>query len=480
MPLTISKPNYIVYGPYTDFSVDLTGVANNGTQPSITATGPTGFVLRNGIYFNASAGTVTYSFNPGGTGTVTFTNPFDGTSASLQMVASSPVVSAVPVADPSFESSTNVATAPNKFTGTPSPSGWIFSTNGAGVATNGSAYGENNAPDGSNVGYIQGAGGTISQAVPNWPAGTYQASFQAAQRLNPVSNLDFQVLVDGTVVGTFQPSGPTFGPQATPNFTVTAGSHTITFKSLNTAGGDNTAFIDAVAIVAGSSLAVTGQIPQAGPPAPTSIALSGPASGVVGQAATFTISLDHPAGPGGVSVAYSASVAGDTLAPASPQVIPSGSSSATFTDNASTVGNRTLTATATGLTSGTLTYNAAAAVVPPSAPVASAPSIWLEPDALTYDEIRYTGPAASGPPVAFALLYVVSPTLPGDPTVPVEAQSDPSGPDVVLNAVLRQFNHSRGNHHYRVKWQYATSPVTYSDFSNEVVGGPPLPVVRNV
>ena len=72
-------------------------------------------------------------------------------------------------------------------------------------------------------------------------------TFSAAQRANfQASRQDFRVLVDGVVVGTFTPSGSGYTSFTTATFTVAAGSHTITFLGLDTAGGDNTAFIDEV------------------------------------------------------------------------------------------------------------------------------------------------------------------------------------------------------------------------------------------
>ena len=71
-------------------------------------------------------------------------------------------------------------------------------------------------------------------------------TFSAAQRANfQASRQDFRVLVDGVVVGTFTPSGTSYS-NLTAAFTVAAGSHTITFQGLDSAGGDNTAFIDNV------------------------------------------------------------------------------------------------------------------------------------------------------------------------------------------------------------------------------------------
>ena len=78
-------------------------------------------------------------------------------------------------------------------------------------------------------------------------AGTYRLTFQAAQRGNfQTSRQDFRVLVDGAAVGTFTPAGTAYQQFTTAAFTVGAGARTITFQGLDSAGGDNTAFIDDV------------------------------------------------------------------------------------------------------------------------------------------------------------------------------------------------------------------------------------------
>jgi hypothetical protein len=56
------------------------------------------------------------------------------------------------------------------------------------------------------------------------------------------------VLIDGSVVGTFSPSSTSYQSYSTAAFTVTGGTLTITFQGLDSAGGDNTAFLDAVTI----------------------------------------------------------------------------------------------------------------------------------------------------------------------------------------------------------------------------------------
>jgi hypothetical protein len=132
----------------------------------------------------------------------------------------------------------------------PKGSPWTFTDNdSAGFTGNNSgytAYGNPPAPEGLQVAFLQGTG-VFSQEVPGWAAGSYQLTFRAAQRgVNQTSRQNFNVLVDGNVVGTFTPSGTSYQTYTTAPFTVTAGAHTITFQGLDTAGGDNTAFIDQV------------------------------------------------------------------------------------------------------------------------------------------------------------------------------------------------------------------------------------------
>jgi hypothetical protein len=140
----------------------------------------------------------------------------------------------------------------------PPGSDWMFSGvggSGSGVTGNNSALtsGNPNAPVGSQVAYLQ-AFGTITQSVGGWAGGTYTISFDAAQRQNYAGVEDFEVLVDGNVVGSFTPSGYSYQTYTTSNFAVTAGSHTIEFLGIDTAGGPSTAFIDAVTITVVSSI----------------------------------------------------------------------------------------------------------------------------------------------------------------------------------------------------------------------------------
>ena len=129
----------------------------------------------------------------------------------------------------------------------PAGTPWTY-TGSAGVAGNGSGFtkANPNAPEGTQVAFLQQKG-SISQTVSGLAAGSYQLSFDAAQRaIHQASSQDFEVLVDGVVVSTFTPAGTGYSLYTTATFTVSAGTHTIVFQGLDGAGGDNTALIDDV------------------------------------------------------------------------------------------------------------------------------------------------------------------------------------------------------------------------------------------
>jgi len=130
----------------------------------------------------------------------------------------------------------------------PTSTRWTFS-NGAGITANGSVFTSknSNAPRGTQVAFLHNTG-LMSQTI-SFAAGSYQISFYAAQRKKNNANIqDFQILMDGQVIGTFTPSGFKYKQHSTASFAVTAGNHVLTFQGLDSKGGDNTALIDVVAI----------------------------------------------------------------------------------------------------------------------------------------------------------------------------------------------------------------------------------------
>src|SRR4029077_15885053 len=150
------------------------------------------------------------------------------------------------IGDQGFE---QVVVGAGQFRYDPTGSPWAFS-GGAGISGNNSGFTSGNppAPQGPQVAFLQGTG-SFSQTVAGWAAGSYVITFDAAQRGNhQASHQDFKVLVDGAVVGIFTPSGTAYQGYVTSAIPVAAGSHTIAFQGLDTAGGDNPAFVDAATV----------------------------------------------------------------------------------------------------------------------------------------------------------------------------------------------------------------------------------------
>ena len=151
----------------------------------------------------------------------------------------------VPVlADLSFETP-SVGTGSTGFRYSPAGSPWTFISS-AGLSGPASAFtgGYAGAPNGSQVAFLQGGGG-VKQSV-SFQAGTFILTFYAAQRKSPLSRQTVQVSIDSQVVATVVPGSSAYTPFTSSNFTVTAGSHSVTFIGTNPFGGDNTAFIDLV------------------------------------------------------------------------------------------------------------------------------------------------------------------------------------------------------------------------------------------
>jgi Bacterial Ig-like domain (group 3) len=247
--------------------------------------------------FNVAAGTHTIAFvglNPNGGDNTAF---IDNVSATL---------SGPQLADAGFEGPPQ---ANGKFTYSPAGSAWTFYS--AGLSANGSGFtsGNSAAPQGAQVAFLQSTGATASQSA-YFPAGTYDITFSAAQRQNfQASFQTIQVEVDGAIVSTITPAGTTYASYNTASFNVAAGMHTVAFVGLNPKGGDNTAFIDNVAIVSnGPQVADAGfEGPQQAngsftySPVGSSWTFQG-AAGLSGNGSGFT--SGNPPAPQGSQVAF--------------------------------------------------------------------------------------------------------------------------------------------------------------------------------
>ncbi len=180
----------------------------------------------------------------------------------------------------------------------------------SGVTANGSSLAGAAAPDGVQAAFIQG-NSSISQDVSNFVSGdTYTLNFSAAQALGNASSEDFEVLLDSTVVGTFTPTSTayqTFTATVKPGGSAT--SHYITFRGLDTAGGQNAVLVDNVQFNN-----VTAPLPDGGfesPALPGNGYASDPSnsdwtfSGAAGISANDSvITSGNPVAPEGSQIAY--------------------------------------------------------------------------------------------------------------------------------------------------------------------------------
>ncbi|QJU55729.1 chitobiase/beta-hexosaminidase C-terminal domain-containing protein [Herbiconiux sp. KACC 21604] len=133
----------------------------------------------------------------------------------------------------------------------PMVNGWTFSVR-SGVQSNTSPFVPAfPAPEGERTAYLKtdsGLASSIEQTV-RFPAGSYAITFQAANRSGFGGQQEFDVTVDGTVVAHVVPSMTgEYALYTSDTFTVEAGEHTIAFVATTT-DGDNTAFVDQVAVV---------------------------------------------------------------------------------------------------------------------------------------------------------------------------------------------------------------------------------------
>ena len=132
----------------------------------------------------------------------------------------------------------------------PGGGSWTFTDSsggsGSGIAANGSAFGNPNAPQGTQAALLQGYG-NFSQTLTGFSPGTnYTISYSAAQR-GSVQNggESWNVSIDDTVIQTNNP-GTTIYSAYTASFVASAATHTLSFIGTDLAGGDNTVFIDNV------------------------------------------------------------------------------------------------------------------------------------------------------------------------------------------------------------------------------------------
>ncbi|WP_083397355.1 right-handed parallel beta-helix repeat-containing protein [Plantibacter sp. MMLR14_011] len=168
-------------------------------------------------------------------------------------------------ADSSFE--TPAASGINyAVTGSPWSYSPVENGNGSGTASNGSGFGQPNAPDGAQVAFVQ-RGGSFQQTTSGFEVGaSYAIEVQAAQRGSESQQIE--VLIDGVPIGVIVPQSSAWASYRTPIFTATATEHVITFRGL--ASADYTALLDTPTLLEVSTAGVgdaastanTGRLPD--------------------------------------------------------------------------------------------------------------------------------------------------------------------------------------------------------------------------
>jgi len=207
------------------------------------------------------------------------TGDFTSWTPSITYVPATASSQAGALANGSFETPSISA---GSFSYAPTGASWIFSpqtsTAGAGIASNGSGFGNPVASDGSQVAFLQW-GGSASESVSGLqPGQPYALSFDIAERAGNTQTV--KVLVDGAVVYSVTPSSLSFTRVTTPTFTANGAAHTI--QLLGTATSDQTAFVDNVKLEAASD----GALANSGFESPAGVA--GIANAPTGASWTFS------------------------------------------------------------------------------------------------------------------------------------------------------------------------------------------------
>jgi hypothetical protein len=161
--------------------------------------------------------------------------------------AASAQVSAVPTPNPVLDAGFETPVT-GSYVSAPSGTAWSF-TGSAGVSANGSGYtwANPNAPQGTQVAYVQ-ADGTMSQVLNHLtPGATYEVSFKAAQRQSWGGAQSWDVKIDGAVIASYSPvySASNYTVY-TAQFVATKTAQVLTFAG--TTFSDNTILIDEVGV----------------------------------------------------------------------------------------------------------------------------------------------------------------------------------------------------------------------------------------
>jgi len=235
-----------------------TGPANQGVQVLVNGVALGTSVPANNATFQAytTSGTFTATddvLRVEGTGSPT--TPGSDVTAFIDLVeivdvgTGTAVASAVP--NPGFETTGSLGAGSYGYS--PTGANWTFSPS-SGIATNGSAFNNVTAPEGTHVAFLQSNGannGSVQQALTGLAPGTYQVRLRASQRATSPSDQGVRILVKGVLLTTFTPVtgsfqtflsssfiiGPTIINSFTPTSAPAGSSVTISGTNLGSATG---------------------------------------------------------------------------------------------------------------------------------------------------------------------------------------------------------------------------------------------------
>ncbi|AMB60207.1 hypothetical protein AWU67_16590 [Microterricola viridarii] len=230
-------------GGGTISNVTLSGIQVNGTGERASTIAGTGAITGVQIAGYTRAG-------------ATVSNPTNGNFAISGLVSDVKVNGTnIPTGPPSSLRNTSfeAPSMPGSFQYTPSGSEWTYFRE-AGIASNGSLfgvglYGAANAPDGSQVGFVQKRG-RLEQSFGSAPVGaSYRVRFSLAARPGDAAPQTVKVTFDNVLLGSYTPGSTSYVEFTTPPITQGGGTHTIGFEG--TTDADRTAFIDRVSVIPG-------------------------------------------------------------------------------------------------------------------------------------------------------------------------------------------------------------------------------------
>ncbi len=149
------------------------------------------------------------------------------------------------------------ALSSSSFSYGPAGATWIFDGSAGIINAPGGGFFGPDAPDGNQYAFFQTGEtpGSIAQSITFSLAGTYQLSYLIAGRPSngggAGGNVSYNVLLDSTVIVSDATTTAQPFTARSFNFTIGSGSHTLMFDVQSNANqGDNTAFVDSVAIQA--------------------------------------------------------------------------------------------------------------------------------------------------------------------------------------------------------------------------------------